>query len=92
LIPDIRCKIYPNPGHGYLNIELNQLTLGSNLSITLYNNMGQEVEEIYAGTVLEENKKLVWESQHSNFTEGMYHIVLRENNIFIQSLSFFYKP
>ena len=92
LIPDIRCKIYPNPSHRYLNIELNQLTLGSNLSITLYNNIGQVIEEIYAGTVLEENKKLVWESQHSNFTEGMYHIVLRENNIFIQSLPFLYKP
>lgn len=85
-------KLYPNPSHDHLNIEISGLNPEANLSVIVYNSMGLKIEEIYSGTVLGTNQDILWETKQSDLSAGVYYVVIRENNLLMESIPFMYKP
>jgi hypothetical protein len=77
----ISLDIYPNPTHDFLNINLDELQPGANISLSVYNSLGQLIEIIFEGKIEETNFNMTW--SNDEIQNGTYHLVLRENNILI---------
>jgi hypothetical protein len=86
LASKIAFNLFPNPTHDFLNIELKELQIGSNISLSIYNSHGQLIETVYNGKVEQVSLNMSW--SNDEIQDGTYHLVLRENNILIFGKTF----
>ena len=88
-LSEIALELFPNPTHDFLNINLNELHIGSTISLSVYNSLGQLIETIYEGSVEQASIKMTW--SNDEIENGTYHLVLRENNILIFGKAFVFQ-
>ena len=74
-------KIYPNPFNPSTNIEYN-LPYLSNVSLTVYDLLGRQVEILHSGIQHPSNYTIIWDA--SKYSSGTYFIQMimqdKQNN------------
>lgn len=85
----ISFDLYPNPTNDFLNIALQDLQVGSTISLSIYNSLGQLIETIYEGEVEQAALNMKWSDDE--IENGTYHLVLRENDILIFGKAFVFQ-
>lgn len=94
--PDLGCRVigempdggsfglYPNPASGKCTIELD-LVQAANVSVVLYNTMGQRVKDVIMSEMLEEGQQEI-DFNVSDLTTGIYIVEVRVNGQVIRSM------
>lgn len=75
---DFNLEVYPNPSEGNINLNISDFQ-GGNVTISLWNAMGQQVINLYQGEVQTGNRTFNFDL--NNITPGLYYIrFINDNN------------
>ena len=72
-------KLFPNPAESFIEISYNQQS-AQDVTIELYNTIGQKIATIYNGYSKEGINKHIWKFSNKNLLKGMYMLRITDKD------------